>query len=208
MSESTGNSEHDKFLGKYRKQSARAMWHDYDGGLYFVTICTKDRQCYFGNISDSRMCFTEIGEYAEQCIKQISTHNPYAEILSWVIMPNHIHLMIKISQFVETEHAPSNSQGINRLHQTEHAPSLQQNQCENEIVDEKMRAISSRKNNLSYAVGNFKSAVTKFANERGIPFAWQTRFHDRIVRDTCEMNQIADYIENNVQKWEMDKFYV
>ena len=192
MSESTGNSERDKFLGKYRKQSARAMWHDYDGGLYFVTICTKDRQCYFGNISDSRMCFTEIGEYAEQCIKQISTHNPYAEILSWVIMPNHIHLMIKISQFVETEHAPS----------------LQQNQCENEIVDEKMRAISSRKNNLSYAVGNFKSAVTKFANERGIPFAWQTRFHDHILRDICEMNQIADYIENNVQKWEMDKFYV
>ncbi|MBR6077961.1 MAG: transposase [Paludibacteraceae bacterium] len=102
MSENTGNSEHDKFLGKYRKQSARAMWHDYDGGLYFVTICTKDRQCYFGNISDSRMCFTEIGEYAEQCIKQISAHNQYAEILSWVIMPNHIHLMIKISQFVET----------------------------------------------------------------------------------------------------------
>ena len=184
MSESTGNSEHDKYLGKYRKQSARAMWHDYDGGLYFVTICTKDRQCYFGNISDSRMCFTEIGEYAEQCIKQISTHNQYAEILSWVIMPNHIHLMMKISQFVETE------------------------QCKNKIVDEKMRAISSRKRNLSYAVGNFKSAVTKFANERGIPFAWQTRFHDHIVRDICEMNQIADYIENNVQKWEMDKFYV
>ena len=149
MSENTGNSEHDKFLGKYRKQSARTMWHDYDGGLYFVTICTKDRQCYFGNISDSRMCFTEIGEYAEQCIKQISTYNQYAEILSWVIMPNHIHLMIKISQFVETEHAPSNSQGINKLHQTEHAPSLQQHQCENEIVDEKMRAISSHKNNLS-----------------------------------------------------------
>ncbi|MBP5742299.1 MAG: hypothetical protein J6W49_02520, partial [Paludibacteraceae bacterium] len=173
----------DKYWGKFRIQSARAEWHDYDGGLYFVTICTEGRAHYFGEISGGEMQFTEIGRYVEQCISKVSEHNPYAEILSWVTMPNHIHLMVKIEQTVETVHAPSNAKNI-KLPQTVHAPSLQQNRWKNEVVDEKMRAISSRKNNLSYAVGSFKSAVTKFANEHEIPFTWQRRFHDHIIRDT------------------------
>ncbi len=70
-----------------------------------------------------------------------------------------------------------------------------------------MQAISRQKNRLSFAIGNFKAAVTKFANENEIPFAWQSRFHDHIIRDHSEMNRIATYIENNVANWEKDEFY-
>ena len=96
MSESTGNSEHDKFLGKYRKQSARAMWHDYDGGLYFVTICTKDRVHYFGEISENEMHLTEVGQYVVEQIRNVQVHYNYAKIPLWVVMPNHLHAIVII----------------------------------------------------------------------------------------------------------------
>lgn len=196
MSESTGNSEHDKFLGKYRKQSARAMWHDYDGGLYFVTICTKDRVHYFGEISENEMHLTEVGQYVVEQIRNVQVHYNYAKIPLWVVMPNHLHAIV----IIDGDNIPYKRRVVKTLDgsmvESRRATTLQQ------------RGIANMQGWLSVVVGGFKSAVTKFANERGIPFAWQTRFHDRIVRDICEMNQIADYIENNVQKWEMDKFYV
>lgn len=196
MSESTGNSKHDKFLGKYRKQSARAMWHDYDGGLYFVTICTKDRVHYFGEISENEMHLTEVGQYVVEQIRNVQVHYNYAKIPLWVVMPNHLHAIV----IIDGDNIPYKRRVVKTLDgsmvESRRATTLQQ------------RGIANMQGWLSVVVGGIKSAVTKFANERGIPFAWQTRFHDRIVRDTCEMNQIADYIENNVQKWEMDKFYV
>lgn len=196
MSESTGNSKHDKFLGKYRKQSARAMWHDYDGGLYFVTICTKDRVHYFGEISENEMHLTEVGQYVVEQIRNVQVHYNYAKIPLWVVMPNHLHAIV----IIDGDNIPYKRRVVKTLDgsmvESRRATTLQQ------------RGIANMQGWLSVVVGGIKSAVTKFANERRIPFAWQTRFHDHIVRDTCEMNQIADYIENNVQKWEMDKFYV
>ena len=116
----------DRFLEKYRIDSARAWWHDYDGGAYFITICTENREHYFGEIEDGKMVLSEIGEYTSQCIEQITQHNPYAEIPMYVIMPNHLHLIVFI---VETVHAPSqNTQNNNpTMDETVHAPSLQIN---------------------------------------------------------------------------------
>ena len=85
------------------------------------------------------------------------------------------------------------------MQETVHAPSLQPGRWKHETVDEQMQAISRQKNRLSFAVGSFKAAITRFANENTLDFAWQPRFHDHIVRDTPEMNRIAYYIENNVE---------
>ena len=58
---------------------------------------------------------------------------------------------------------------------------------------------------LSHVLSRFKSAVTKYAHLNGIPFGWQARFHDRIVRNQDELNRIAEYIENNVANWNSDE---
>jgi hypothetical protein len=60
---------------------------------------------------------------------------------------------------------------------------------------------------LSVVIRQFKQSITRFANENGISFAWQPRFHDHIIRDNDDLNQIATYIENNVVKWQEDEFY-
>jgi hypothetical protein len=69
-----------------------------------------------------------------------------------------------------------------------------------------MQSIADMQGWLSVVIGGIKSAVTKFANENNIEFAWQTRFDDRIIRNQGAMNKIADYIENNVARWDMDCF--
>ena len=211
----------DKFKDKYRIDTARAWWHDYDGGAYFITICTKDREHYFGEIEDGEMVLSEIGDYSRQCIEQISQHNPYAEIPLYVIMPNHLHMIVFIVETVhapspqkpskgnpETVHAPSSqTQNNNEISETVHAPSLQLNRWKNDTVDEEMQFISKQKKRLPVAIGNMKSAVTHFANQNGLYFAWQPRFYDRIVRDQPEMNRIATYIQNNIANWKDDEFY-
>ena len=86
----------DKYKNRYRVETTRVKWHNYAEGTYFVTICTKNKVRYFGEIYDDTMYFTGIGEYAESCVKEINEHFPIAEVLEYVVMPNHIHLLIHI----------------------------------------------------------------------------------------------------------------
>ncbi len=54
----------DKYKGLYRSATARAQWHDYNGGAYFITICTHQHRHYFGEILDGKMRLTQVGECA------------------------------------------------------------------------------------------------------------------------------------------------
>lgn len=73
--------------------------------------------------------------------------------------------------------------------------------------DPEMQRRANRCGRLSHIIGQFKSAVTRFARENQIPFSWQPRYYDRIIRTPNEMNRIALYIEQNPMKWETDCFY-
>ena len=145
------------------------------------------------------MDYTEMGRYANEQIQNVTNHYPYAEIPLWVVMPNHIHCLVIIhnnesAQFdVETVCTPS-------LHP-------QQTRWKNDSVNETMQNISKKRGLLSTTIGGLKRAITHYANEKGISFQWQTRFHDHIVRDWDELNRIADYIEHNPARWMQDKFY-
>ena len=86
----------DRFHDRYRIPSARAQWHNYDGGEYFVTVCTRNREHYFGEIAGGEMHLSEMGQYAHEQMRDITIHYPYAEIPLWVVMPNHIHAIVII----------------------------------------------------------------------------------------------------------------
>ena len=212
-----------KFNNKYRIPSARAEWHDYNDGLYFITICTKGMEYYFGKIQNNEMIYTDIGEYAKKCISDIPNHFTDAEIIISQVMPNHVHLIVEIqksnnntNRTVETMHASSDepthaSSDEPTEHsstvETMHASSLQQpSRWKNENCDEKMQNISKKRGRLTYVIGSFKSAVTKFANENNIEFGWQSRFHDHIIRSQEELERIYEYIQNNVTTWNNDRF--
>ncbi len=87
------------FYNKYRIESARLRGYDYSqAGAYFVTICTRGRVCYFGDVIDRRMILSEIGKIAERewiATPQIRP-DMQIEMDAFIIMPNHIHGIIVI----------------------------------------------------------------------------------------------------------------
>lgn len=185
----------DRFKNKYRIETARAWWHEYDGGAYFITICTKNRNHYFGEIDNGEMSLSEIGKYANQCIGEISQHNPYASVAEYTIMPNHLHLIVLISLCRDAPRHVSDNIEVSKNNSTHNEK------------NEMMQDIAKKQTKLSIAIGGFKQSVTRFANENSIEFSWQTRFHDHIIRETDELKRISTYIQNNVANWVDDEFY-
>ena len=180
---------------------ARAKWHDYGGGAYFVTVCTKNKEHFFGDIARDdqnhtvaarddhadapMMILSPIGQCLYDNLQNATMHYPYAEILLFVVMPNHWHAII----FIDGDKTPYQRRNtVDNTGNIDHT------------------GIANMQGWLSIVIGGIKSAVTKFANENGIEFVWQTRFDDKIIRNQEAMNKIADYIENNVARWAMDCF--
>jgi REP element-mobilizing transposase RayT len=178
-----------------QRKSPRARWHDYSGADYFVTFCTKNRELYFGDVVDGQMALSEIGQWAVTQIEQTAIiRQNDVEIPMYVVMPNHIHLIVVSNRVVPCRDASNAS--------AEKMP-------DNISADARGASLrfGPQSGNLPSVVRGIKSAVTKYAIEHDIPFAWQSRYHDHIVRNQLEMNRIADYIEHNPMRWELDRFY-
>ncbi len=84
----------EKFRNKYRIESTRLQKWDYRwNGAYFITICTKNRENYFGEIDPQQvvMQFSNIGIIANIMWYEIKNHANNIELGKFVVMPNHTH---------------------------------------------------------------------------------------------------------------------
>lgn len=61
---------------------------------------------------------------------------------------------------------------------------------------------------LGTVIRGMKARVSRAAHRKGIPFGWQARFYDHIIRNIHEMNRIAEYIENNAAEWDSDEMNI
>lgn len=206
-----------------QRKSPRATWHDYNGANYFITICTKNHDLYFGDVFDGRMELSEIGEWAVTQIEQTAIiRQNDVEIPMFVVMPNHIHLIVVYNnanggrtRCVPTDlpdpcRDASNAsvcRGTSNVSTNNTSESVSMDACG--VADARGASLQfgPQSGNLPSVIRGIKSAVTKYAIEHDIPFAWQPRYHDHIIRNQLEMNRIADYIQNNPMKWEFDRFY-
>ncbi len=82
----------DNYQNKYRIASARLEGYDYGrNGAYFITICTKDRRHFFGEIVNGEMQLSAVGELAKIFWLEIPQHFPFVRLANFVVMPNHTH---------------------------------------------------------------------------------------------------------------------
>lgn len=202
-----------KYHNKYRVPSARAEWHDYNGGAYFITICTKNREHFFGEIEKGEMVLSRIGEYADKNISEITQHNCYAEIPLWIVMPDHIHMVVIIDETKTSHEKRVIDNGVETFPETSQYSNQLMTQYSNKIMTtetfqetslqggNRMSRATQMQSWLSVVIRQFKQSVTRFARITQPDFAWQERYYDRIIRNQCEMNRIAKYIEDNVAKW-------
>jgi hypothetical protein len=77
---------------KKKRRSIRLQGYDYSqAGAYFVTICTQNRQCLFGNIVDGEIVLNEYGSVIRTCWVEIPVHFSETKLDLFVVMPNHVH---------------------------------------------------------------------------------------------------------------------
>jgi REP element-mobilizing transposase RayT len=88
-----------KFKNKYRSETTRLQKWNYGwNAAYFVTICTKNRIHFFGNIINGENNLSEIGEMANKYWLEIPNHFPFVKLGAFVIMPNHVHGIVIIDK--------------------------------------------------------------------------------------------------------------
>ena len=179
-----------KYKNKYRIKSTRFRNWDYGwNASYFVTICTYNREHYFGKIINSLMQLSEIGYLADKYWCEIPEHFPFVELGKFVIMPNHIHGIVVINK-------PND--GRFDVVETQNFTSLQ-----SQITSKNKFGPQSK--NLASIIRGYKIGVTKNAHKIPLNFKWKSRFYDHIIRNDKSYKSIAEYIKSNPKNWNEDK---
>ena len=177
----------ERYHQKYRIPTARLQNYDYSSnGYYFITICTKDKENYFGEVVDDKMKLSEIGNLVNKYWFEVPNHFPFIAMGEFVVMPNHIHGIVIIR----------NNNYIN-----------------NYIGRDVINHVSTWKNmapmgkhSLGEIIRWYKGIVT--FNIRKLlqhNFSWQPRYYDHIIRNEQSLFSIREYIHNNPKNWEEDE---
>jgi len=179
-----------KFHDKYRIATSRLQNWDYsDNGYYFVTICTKERKHYFGEIINNEMNLSEIGKITQKYWFEIPSYFPFVELDEFVVMPNHIHGIVIIN---------------------DRCNSVRRDVINHVSTDDVNKNIFSKKSPMKkHSLGEiirwYKGRTTFEIRKQQINFFWQPRFYDHIIRNEYNLNRIRQYIRDNTINWNVDR---
>lgn len=170
-----------------KRKSIRLPDYDYSqSGFYFITICTQNMVCLFGQITDGTIKLNNAGQKMDECWRNIPQHSPNIKLHSHIIMPNHLHGIIELVGAPLVGAHPSKTgqpRGI--------APTI------------------------GGIVGAFKSLSTNAyisgVNYKGWPpFSkklWQRNYYEHVIRNEDSFREISEYIETNPIRWLENKYY-
>ncbi len=173
------------------RRSIRLKGYDYSrAGLYFVTICTQNRLCLFGEIEHGEMALNDAGKMVAHQWQELICRFDNIELHEFIVMPNHFHGTVESvgvplvgTQNVGESHVIGQPQGI--------APTV------------------------GDVVGAFKSLTTNHyiwnvKRNNWHPFnkkLWQRNYFEHIIRNHESYLKITEYIHANPVKWREDKYY-
>ena len=162
------------------RHSIRLEHYDYSrNGYYYITLCTHDKKYLFGKIINEKMQQNQLGNIVHDYWMKLETET--IKPLNKIVMPNHFHGIIQILSGLE----------INR-----------------EMTDTN-KLIQRRQMLLPKIIGKFKmitaKEINKILDRKGKP-VWQRNYHEHIIHDDKEYNNIIEYIEKNPEWWRKDKY--
>lgn len=168
-----------------KRKTPRYQNFDYNSvGVYFLTICTQNRRCLLSRIAGTGVSdrpqpeLTKYGQIADKYIKQFNEFYEYLSVESYVIMPNHIHLLLYVK---EGKNAIDNGQS--------------------------RTPVPTNVERANNACSQFVSALKRFCNKEYGENIWQARFYDRIIRNREDYEEHVKYIYENPIRWYYDELY-
>ena len=216
---------------KHHRRSVRLKGYDYSqAGLYFVTLCVQDMECFFGNVKDGKMVLNDAGKVVEKWYLKLPSKYLDIELGDYVVMPNHFHAIVinngkgdPDAPYAKTPNAalvganpcvrPSDEDydenaGVNTNGHPDDG--LGENVAPNDdILGEHMgsplRVVLSWFKTMStneYIRGVKNQGWPRFRGK-----LWQRNYYEHIIRSQRSFENISGYIENNPRTWEEDRFY-
>jgi len=177
---------------KPHRKAIRLKGYDYSrNGLYYITICTKDRKCLFGEIKDGKMQKNEYGEILESVWNGLPSHYPNVILHEHIVMPDHFHAIIQIDNGHNGDNA-SVGDGL-KPSPTDMQPSDPGMQPTKHGLTEFVRALktfSARK-------------INELRQTQGTS-VWQRNYYEHIIRNDDEYYRTVNYIKENPAKWNDD----
>ncbi len=169
----------------HHRQSVQLKDYDYSQqGIYFVTICTQNRQSLFGEIEDGQMLLNSAGLMIQVQWSELYQRFPRIEIGTYIIMPNHLHGLIIISD---------------EIRRGEPCVRPETDNISLPPLGKFIQAFKSLTTN-GYILGVKQQGWKEFPDK-----LWQRNYYEHIVRDEKDLQRIEEYILNNPAKWEEDE---
>jgi len=169
-----------RFRDKYRIPSTRIPWFDYgSNAAYYITICTKRRKPYLGNVENGKMILSEIGDIVRKEWHKTPSIRPELNLYmdDFVVMPDHIHGIIVIR-----------SGGVRRDARRGVSTCVRNKNI-----------FGPQYNNIPSIIRGIKSTVTTRARIINPDFGWQTRYYDHIIRNRKDYKRILEYFNKHPQ---------
>jgi len=213
----------------HQRRSIRLHGYDYTrNGAYFVTICAHERRNLFGHMVDDKIQLNALGLIVQEEWAQTAIVRPNIELDAFVVMPNHIHGIIVITDNTvgatrrvaqmdndNVARAPRRVAQMDNDNVARASRRLAQMDNDNVARASRRLAPTDRPNgpasgSIGAIIAQYKSIVTK--RIRRLPDApghpiWQRNYYEHIIRSEESLNQIRQYIVNNPSRWAEDSLY-
>ena len=181
---------------RHDRRSIRLPDYDYrQPGGYFVTICAQNRVCLFGEIIERRMRLNAAGQMIHAVWSTLPRRFPQMETDAFVIMPNHVHGIIVLTDDPNVGASLVDAQ-------EDGAPTR--------------AAPTGSSASLGDIVGAFKSMTTvryiDGVKNDGWPVfdkrVWQRNYYEHIIRNRKDLERIRRYIQENPARWDRDRYHI
>lgn len=177
-------------MGEWRsRKNTRLPGYDYNTpGAYFLTLCTENRRCLLARIVETDLLdgpkieLLHYGKIAAQYINQLNNFYDHISVESYVIMPNHVHILLQVKgEGPSRTSVPTDGGGAGE------GPSV--TKLQNSVVS------------------RFVSTFKRFCNKEYGQNIWQSRSYDHVIRDQEDFDKHLQYIYENPFGWQKDEFY-
>jgi putative transposase len=195
----------------HHRRSIRLPGYDYSRpGAYFVTICTRDRVCWLGDIVDETVALTDAGRIVHEECTRLPERFPTVHPDTWIVMPNHLHAIILLGAHSAESPGADAIRSLGQPDATQPRPSqwLGAPGCPDRALTSAANRSTAQLPVLGEVVRVLKAvSARRIRTETSGEFAWQPNFYEHIVRGEGELSMIREYVTTNPLRWTLDRVH-